>query len=128
MASLEEQIDTLTKAVNRNSDLLEKSLAAGGGAAAATTGKAGAKTGAKAGDKAPAKSRYTAAQVQTAVGEVKDKIDATTAKAIITRFGGDGCNLAKLITMPETFDNVMEACAEAIAAAETTEEEEDDEI
>ena len=109
MASLEEKIDKLTAAVEANT----AAVLAGGGKPAASGGKAAdtAKPIAK------TKTKFTAAQVQAAVVNVKDTISSDKAKEIIEEHAGEGAKLAKLTTMPEVFDAVMASCEAAINEA-----------
>lgn len=104
--SLEAKIDELIVAINANT------AARKGEAGAAATGGKPDKPKV---DKTPPKSKYTATQVQTAVVEVKDAKGSDAAKEIIEKYAGEGEKLAKLITMPEKFEAVMAACAEALA-------------
>lgn len=106
--SIEAAIEALTKAVEANTAAIK----AGGGAAAATPGKAdkAAATSGKA-DKV-VKSKYTLDQVKAAIVKVRETQGTPAAKAII----GDAGQSDKMDNIdPANFEAVIKACEKALA-------------
>ena len=104
---------SLEEAIRENTAAVEKLIAkldggaVSGGAAAAGAKKADAP---KKADAKKAASKYTPAQVQAAITEVKEKFGTDEAKAIIEEAIGSGGKLAALVQQPDKFDAVMAAC------------------
>ena len=108
--SIEQALAALTAAVEANTAALK---VGGGSAPAAKADKPAAK------EKAEPKgytAKHTKEEMLVAMNEVKDKIDAATAKGIRDSVG----KVAKLseLTDPETIDKVYEAAKEALAKAD----------
>lgn len=105
MKSLEERLAENTVALNRLADAME---AAGGDKPAkpAKTEKP-AKPAAK-------KPTVTVEQMKAAVMEVKEKVGADEAKAIIAEYGGEGAKLAALSNLPEKWDEIVADCTTAL--------------
>lgn len=121
--SLEEELAANTKALNRNSDLLEK-----GGTGGATAGKTAATTAGKTAAKTAAKSAPTvsAADMKAAVLRVKEECSEDDAKAIITKFAGKNKKLADLAALPDKFADVIAACEAALDGGEPADDADDD--
>lgn len=120
MASLEERIDALTAAVVKLTDLM-----AGGAALPAASGKDKPAAG-KDKPAATRKPKITAAEVQAAIVEVKEKHGQERAREIIEEHGGSGTKLAKLVTMPDKFEAVMASCKEALEEEDAGDGDDDD--
>ncbi len=82
--SIEEKLDALTVALNRNSTLLEKMAGAGGTTAAASTGdtKAAGKTG-----KGTKAKTVSVEEMQAALVKLKDKHGTDESRAVIKKAG-----------------------------------------
>lgn len=108
--SIEQALAALTAAVEANTAALK----AGGGAAAAT-----AKADKPAKEKAEPKgytAKHTKEEMMTVMNEVKEKIDAATAKGIRDEVGKVS-KLSELVDA-ETIDKVYDAAKAALAKAE----------
>lgn len=110
--ALEERIAELTAALTANTAAIK----AGGGAAAGKPGRpAGSTNKDKAADKPS--SKHKADDVKAKLLEVKEKVDAATAKSIITDTGGADDMADLLASKKSAWDDVMEACESALEDA-----------
>lgn len=123
--SLEDALKTNTAALDRNSDLIEKLLAGGGGTTAGKTGTGttGGKTG---GAATGTKPKFTAEQVKAAAKQVLSEIGEDDAKKLIVKYAGKGKKLADLINLPEKWDAFCKEAKTMIEAAQDTGDGDDD--
>lgn len=117
MASLEEEVRLLREAVEANTAAV---LASGGGEAPSkpAAAKAGAKSGAAAKPAAAKKQKHNLEQVKAAITEVREKIDADSAREIIFKYAGDGAKMAALANFPDQFDAMMSDAQAKLAELE----------
>jgi hypothetical protein len=106
--ALEDDIKSLTAAINKNTEALLKGATPGsaGSAAPAASGKSTASKP----PKEAAVTKHTAAQVQEAARAVKDKHGAEAAVALIQEHGGGNLKALLADDKKPNWDAFVEAC------------------